>query len=71
MISSSALSAARASATTLRVRYVPTGQRLACQRHNREMRYLISMTPVPTSIARVFAAIVDSSGIGEAAWVAK
>src|SRR5699024_3607963 len=39
MISSSALSAARASATTLRVRYVPTGQRLACQRHNREMRY--------------------------------
>lgn len=39
MISSSALSAARASATTLRVSYVPTGQRLACQRHNREMRY--------------------------------
>jgi hypothetical protein len=31
----------------------------------------MSMTPVPTSMLLVFAAIVDSSGMGEAAWVAK
>lgn len=39
--------------------------------YNPGMRYLISMTPVPTSILLVFPAIVDSSGMGEAAWVAK